>query len=88
MGNKGMLSYIIVIFISAIDSWWPPFKTFLTEKRNMSWNEINDDQHFKYLLSDFLFDVDNAKQQASFKFSSPLECGKPAPTILVGPRRY
>ena len=83
-----MQSYIIIIFISAIDSWWPPFKTFLTEKRNISWNEIKDDQHFQFLLCDFLFDVDNAKQQASFKFSGPLECSKPAPPILVGPSEY
>ena len=83
-----MQSYIIIIFISAIDSWWPPFKTFLTEKRNISWDEIKDEQQFQFLLSDFLFDVDNAKQQASFKFSGPLECGEPAPPILVGPSVY
>ena len=34
-------------------------------------------------LSDFLFDVSNAKQQFNFKFNGTLECNKPTPPITA-----
>ena len=76
-------SNYIYICILAVDSWWPSFKNFLPKKKNLTWTEIENEQQFQLLLSDYLFDVDNAKQQANFKFSQPLECGDPAPPILV-----
>ena len=35
------------------------------------------------LFSDFLFDVNNAKQQFNFKFNGSLECGEAAPAIVA-----
>ena len=34
-------------------------------------------------LSDFLFDVSNAKQQFNFKFDGVLDCNKPTPAITA-----
>lgn len=33
--------------------------------------------------SDFLFDVNNAKQQFNFKFAGDLECNRPSPPIIA-----
>jgi len=69
--------------LRSVDSWWPPFKQFLSEKKNISWTDMIEEEEFQTFLGDFLFDVDNAKQQANFRFSSTLQCGEPAPPILA-----
>ena len=77
-----------ILLILAVESWWPSFKGYLDSKKNISWQEIEDNNHFQSLLSSFLFDVDNAKQQANIRFSSPLICGLPAPPIIVNYHRF
>ena len=67
--------------ISEVDTWWTPFKNFITEKKNTSVGQINSTLMFQSLLSDFLFDVSNAKQQFNFKFNGSLHCGKATPHI-------
>jgi len=66
-----------------VETWWHPFKTFLAEEKNMTWTEINTMTSFQTLLSDFLFDLSNAKQQYNFKFNGSLVCNQPTPAILA-----
>ena len=49
----------------------------------MSWTDVQDDDMFHSLMSDFLFSVEHAQHQASFRFSAPLQCGDPAPPIIA-----
>ena len=69
--------------LRGIESWWHPFKKFLAEERNMTWTELETMDSFQMVLSDFLFDLSNAKQQYNFKFNGTLVCNEPAPSILV-----
>ena len=64
-----------------VDTWWTPFKQFIREKKNISVDQINSTLMFHTHLSDFLFDVSNAKQQFNFKFNGSLCCGSPTPDI-------
>ena len=64
-----------------VDTWWTPFKKFIKEKKNISIDQINSTLMFQTHLSDFLFDVSNAKQQFNFKFNGSLTCSKPTPDI-------
>ena len=64
-----------------VDSWWTPFKQFINEKNNITVDQINSTLMFHTLLSDFLFDVSNAKQQFNFKFNGSLHCSEPTPDI-------
>ena len=64
-----------------VDSWWSPFKQYINEEKNISIDQINSSLMFHTLLSDFLFDVSNAKQQFNFKFNGSLRCGEPTPDI-------
>ena len=64
-----------------VDSWWSPFKQYINEEKNISIDQINSTLMFHTLLSDFLFDVSNAKQQFNFKFNGSLRCGEPTPDI-------
>jgi len=66
-----------------VKSWWHPFNTFLAEKKNMTWTELETLESFQMALSDFLFDVSNAKQQYNFKFDGSLVCNEPAPRIMA-----
>ena len=43
--------------------------------------QVNNNITFNY--SDFLFDVNNAKQQFNFKFAGELECNRPSPPIIA-----
>ena len=64
-----------------VDSWRSPFKQYINEEKNISIDQINSTLMFHTLLSDFLFDVSNAKQQFNFKFNGSLRCGEPTPDI-------
>ena len=35
------------------------------------------------MLSDFLFDIENSKEQNQFKFNGTLVCSEPVPPIIV-----
>jgi len=69
--------------LRGIESWWHPFKKFLAEERNMTWTELETMDSFQMVLSDFLFDLSNAKQQFNFRFNGTLVCNEPAPSILA-----
>ena len=77
------LSLELFLIFADVETWWHPFKTFLAEEKNMTWTEINTMTSFQTLLSDFLFDLSNAKQQYNFKFNGSLVCNQPTPAILV-----
>ena len=56
------------------------FHTYLRLERIPSKNHIKT---VSLLYSDFLFDVNNAKQQYNFKFNGSLACNKPTPSIMA-----
>ena len=81
-------------------SWWRPFQSFLQDKKNMTWDQMETTTEFRTMLrlflennitfnnitfnpSDFLFDVNNAKQQFNFKFAGDLLCNSPTPPIIA-----
>lgn len=66
-----------------VKSWWRPFQSFLQDKKNMTWDQMETTTEFRTMLSDFLFDVNNAKQQFNFKFAGDLECNSPSPPIIA-----
>jgi len=66
-----------------VKSWWRPFQSFLKNKKNMTWDQLETTTEFRTVLSDFLFDVSNAKQQFNFKFDGELECNTPTPPIIA-----
>jgi len=66
-----------------VDTWWSPFKNFLVQKKNTTWESLESTTEFYTVLSDFLFDVNHAKQQYNFKFNGSLECNKPTPDIIA-----
>ena len=74
---------VLSVILPEVKSWWHPFNTFLAEKKNMTWTELETLESFQMALSDFLFDVSNAKQQYNFKFDGSLVCNEPAPRIMV-----
>jgi Niemann-Pick C1 protein len=47
------------------------------------YNETLSEEYFNLYLSMFLFSARNAVYQANFRFDKPLECGVPAPKIIV-----
>ncbi len=64
-------------------------KSWLSDSKGMDdWREAFSSQDFALLLSDFLFDVEGAEHQQSFKFDSELVCGEPAPPINVSKKNY
>lgn len=66
-----------------VESWWHPFKKFLADEKNLTWTEIETMDSFQMILSDFLFDLSNAKQQYNFKFNGTLVCNEPTPSIMA-----
>jgi Niemann-Pick C1 protein len=65
-------------------SWVDPFRNFV--KINFQtdvYNETLSEEYFNLYLSMFLFSARNAVYQANFRFDKPLECGVPAPKIIV-----
>ena len=69
--------------IRKIDAWPTKFRDFLSYNNpNFDWTDLDDDL-FHEKLSHFLFSPMGAKYRIMFKFSSPLECGLPAPRVLV-----
>ena len=69
-------------YVREVDCWWPHFKQFTAEKTNLThWTELGPD--FSEVLSDFLFSSYGGQYRASFKFSSELQCGQPAPAITA-----
>jgi Niemann-Pick C1 protein len=47
------------------------------------YNETLSEEYFNLYLSMFLFSARNAVYQANFRFDKPLECGVPAPKIIM-----
>ena len=69
--------------IRKIDAWPVKFKDFLSyDNPDFEWTELDEDL-FHEKLSHFLFSPMGAKYRIMFKFAAPLECGKPAPRVLV-----
>ena len=69
--------------IRKIDAWPTQFKDFLSyDNPNFDWADLDEDL-FHEKLSHFLFSPMGAKYRIMFKFARPLECGKPAPRVLV-----
>jgi len=66
-----------------VDSWWPRFKQFLEEDKNKTWQDLNTLDNFHLMLSDFLFDIENSKEQNQFKFNGTLVCSQPVPPIIA-----
>ncbi len=66
--------------------WWTRFRDYLVRVRDYSdWREAFDEDKAKIrrVFSDFLFDIEGAENQNDFVFDGELECGEPAPKILV-----
>ena len=53
------------------------------KEKNITWTDLESSEMFQKMLSDFLFDLSNAKEQYNFKFDGELVCNKAAPKILV-----
>ena len=69
-------------YVVDVDCWWSNFKQFTAEKTNLTdWRDLGPD--FAQVLSDFLFSSYGGQYRDSFKFSSELECGQPAPNITA-----
>ena len=80
-----------------IDAWWPNFKTFIAEERNITdWRQTingssangtevteSDRTKFPMLLSDFLFSRRGSKYKNYFHFAGELVCNAPVPNITV-----
>jgi len=66
-----------------VDSWWPRFKKFLEEDKNKTWQDLDTLDNFHLMLSDFLFDIENSKEQNQFKFNGTLVCSQPVPPIIA-----
>jgi len=66
-----------------VDSWWPRFKQFLEEDKNKTWQDLDTLDNFHLMLSDFLFDIENSKEQNQFKFNGTLVCSQPVPPIIA-----
>ena len=69
--------------IRKIDAWPVQFKDFLSyDNPSFDWTDL-DDNLFHEKLSHFLFSPSGAKYRIMFKFAEALECGEPAPRVLV-----
>eukprot|EP00090_Calanus_glacialis_P005513 TRINITY_DN14271_c0_g1_i1.p1 TRINITY_DN14271_c0_g1~~TRINITY_DN14271_c0_g1_i1.p1 ORF type:complete len:913 (+),score=178.94 TRINITY_DN14271_c0_g1_i1:65-2740(+) len=71
------------LIIRSIDSWFMQFKKFLSmDDPNFEWNMLNETM-FQEKLSHFLFAPMGAKYRLMLKFDGDLQCGQPAPPIVV-----
>ncbi|KAJ3640245.1 hypothetical protein Zmor_003554 [Zophobas morio] len=67
-----------------IVSWVEPFRQFVKINFGMDiYYEVLSEEYFNLYLSMFLFSSRNAIYQANFRFLQPLECGVPAPKIVM-----
>ncbi|XP_055641683.1 protein patched homolog 3-like [Toxorhynchites rutilus septentrionalis] len=70
--------------LHSVSSWVSPFQDFVhTYYDKDIGEEVLSDADFRKYLSKFLFSHDGGRFQMNFKFSSKLQCGKPAPNITV-----
>ena len=35
--------------LKSVNTWWGPFKQFLTDRRNMTWDQVTDNITFQHL---------------------------------------
>lgn len=71
-------------FLQGFSSWVEPFRDYVYDNfRKDVFSERLTENEFNLFLSMFLFSPRFAKYQANFRFSKNLECGIPAPNIVV-----
>lgn len=71
-------------FVQDVSSWIEPFRDYVYANfRKDVFKENLTENEFKLFLSKFLFSARYAKYQANFRFVKELECGIPAPDIVV-----
>lgn len=71
-------------FVQDFSSWVEPFRdyVYMNFQKDIFKEQLSESD-FKMFLSKFLFSSRYAKYQANFRFVKDLECGKPAPDIVV-----
>jgi len=67
--------------LRAVNSWWPKMREFAAESKNMSLEDLSNEETFPMVLSDFLFSATGAPYKNNFIFNEPLLCNSPAPKI-------
>jgi len=67
--------------LRAVNSWWPKMREFAAERKNMSLEDLSNEETFPMVLSDFLFSASGAPYKNNFIFNEPLVCNSPAPKI-------
>lgn len=71
-------------FVQDFSSWLEPFRDYVYANfKTDIYRETLSENQFKLFLSKFLFSSRYAKYQANFRFAKELECGLPAPDIIV-----
>eukprot|EP00092_Neocalanus_flemingeri_P040503 GFUD01044108.1.p1 GENE.GFUD01044108.1~~GFUD01044108.1.p1 ORF type:complete len:1044 (-),score=198.42 GFUD01044108.1:97-3228(-) len=73
--------------IKYVDSWHREYKKFAEEAEEVDWENITE-EYFLKKLTQFLYSPRGAKYKNQFKFSSNLECGQLAPSVLVSSINY
>jgi len=73
--------------IKDVDSWHREYKKFVEESETVDWENISED-YFLQKLTQFLYSPRGAKYKTQFKFSSNLQCGQLAPSVLVSSINY
>lgn len=70
--------------VHEMSAWIVPFREFVFNYFEEDFYETNlTDAQFREYLSKFLYTNSGGKFQANFRFRNKLECGEPAPDILV-----
>lgn len=72
------------VILESYNSWWKDFVDYSDDQigRKNSWTDLNEET-FPKMLTKFLFSKSGSSHQNSFKFESILNCGEPAPKIMV-----
>ncbi|XP_034247320.1 protein patched homolog 2-like isoform X2 [Thrips palmi] len=67
-----------------VEDWWSGFQRYVKfHFRKDIESEVLSDSDFNQYISQYLFSPSGARFQKNFRFSEPLECGKPASNITV-----
>ncbi|XP_017768460.1 PREDICTED: protein patched homolog 3-like [Nicrophorus vespilloides] len=75
--------------VTDINSWVGPFRNYVKVNYKIDiYNETLEETKFNDFLSKFLFSMKGAQFQGNFKFEKPLQCGIPAPKIMMSSIDY
>ena len=73
-------------YIKSVEGWYPGFKQYVNSHFRAAApipSHPLEEEEFSRYLTQYLFSPSGSRFQPNFQFSSPLQCGQPAPPVLV-----